>query len=257
VQFGLCTISNRDESAGTVVERAAEAGYDGVEIWGKDPHIGDGSPERCEAIRSDAADHTLTVGVYGSYLRPGTERFDDERDHELAVARRLGADVIRVWAGDDDYEERTEAQWEAAVADLRELVDAAADEGLAVTVEHHRGTLTSSAEGARRLIEAVDHENCGLNWQPSFQQAADEVLAEARDLAPLSNNLHVQAVPEPDIADRCLLADAHFDLPAILAVFDDAGFDGWVDVEFVTSDVDYETAIAGDLEYLRSIRDEL
>ena len=211
MQFGLCTISNRDESAGTVVERAAEAGYDGVEIWGKDPHIGDGSPERCEAIRSDAADHTLTVGVYGSYLRPGTERFDDERDHELAVARRLGADVIRVWAGDDDYEERTEAQWEAAVADLRELVDAAADEG----------------------------------------------LAEARDLAPLSNNLHVQAVPEPDIADRCLLADAHFDLPAILAAFDDAGFDGWVDVEFVTSDADYETVIAGDLEYLRSIRDEL
>lgn len=239
-----------------MIERAATAGYDGVEVWGQESHVGDGSAERCESIRSHAADCGVEIGVYGSYLRIGTDEFGERVTHELDVAERLGADVIRVWAGNTDYEDRSSDEWDAAVEDLGELTASAAERGVAVTVEKHGGSLTNSAAGARRLIEAVDGDACGLNWQPSFSQSADEILAEARDLAPLSNNLHVQAVPRPGTAERCPLDEAHFDLPEILSAFERDGFDGWIDVEFVTDSLPYEAAIGRDLEYLRSILDE-
>lgn len=253
MNLGLCTISNKEASVESVIERAAAAGYRGVEIWGKEPHVGDGSVERCESIQSHAAARDVPVAVYGSYLRIGTDEFDERLTHELDIAEHLDAESIRVWAGTTDYEDRKPEEWEAAVADLRELTSAAADRGIAVTVEKHSGSLTNSTTGARRLIEAVDDEKCGLNWQPSFSQSAADVLADARSLAPLSNNVHVQAVPRPGTADRCLLAEAHFDVPAILSVFEEDGFDGWINVEFVTSTIDYETAITRDAEYLRSI----
>jgi len=253
VNLGLCTISNKEANVEQVIERAAEAGYDGVEIWGKEPHVGEGSPERCVEVRDHAADNDVEVGVYGSYLRVGTEEFDEMLNHEVDVAAELGADTIRVWAGNSDYENRTSEEWEAAIADLRELTDVAADRGLAVTVEKHHGSLTNSARGVRNLIEAVDRAECGLNWQPSFSQSSADVLADATKLASLSNNLHVQAVPEPGTVDRCFLRDAYFDLDEILTHFQDIGFDGWVNVEFVTAYVDYETAIATDHSFLESI----
>lgn len=251
MDVGLCTISNKAASAEDVIEHAGAAGYDGIELWGKD-HAGDGSPGRCERIRAAAGEAGVEVPVFGSYLRAGAAGFDDELGRELDVAERLGADLIRVWAGTTDYEEREEGDVERAVADLRTVAERAADRGLAVTVEKHGGSLTNAREGARRLIEAVGHEACGLNWQPLFHLPADELEAEAAALADLVNNVHLQAVPEPDTWDRCPLSEAYFDVPALVSTLRGA-FEGYFEVEFVTDDRPYREAIERDLAYLRGI----
>jgi sugar phosphate isomerase/epimerase len=120
-----------------------------------------------------------------------------------------------------------------------------------VTVERHAGTLTNAREGARRLIEAIDGP-CGVNWQPPFGTDADGIVADARRLAPLTNNVHLQAVPSRDARDRCPLAEAYFDVPACVDALREGGFDGVLEVEFVADDVPYTEAIARDLDYLRS-----
>lgn len=252
MRFGLCTISNKEASVETVLAQAAAVGYDGVEVWGRD-HVGDGSEETCRTIRREADRRGLDVAVYGSYLRPGAESFTDERDHELAVTERLGADRIRVWAGDQEYGDRDPEYWDRVVADLRELTVLAADRGVEVTVEKHDGTLTNEREGARRLIEAVDDPNCRLNYQPLFGMSPDAIVEEAHELAPLSNNVHVQAVPERGGWPRCALEDAFYDVEAVLAAFQSADFDGYVTVEFVPDGVPYEQAIAADLDYLQAV----
>lgn len=252
METGLCTISNMDAPVEEVLAVAAETGYDCVEVWGRD-HVGDGSAETCERIADRAADLGLEVAVYGSYLAPGTDGFAAAVESELAVAERLGADLIRVWPGESEYGECSADEWDAAVADLSAVAERAAARGVGVTVEKHKGRLTDAGEGARRLIEDVDHPNCGLNWQPLFGIPAADLLAEAETLAPLSNNVHIQAKPAPDATDRCLLADAYFDVGAILERFDAAGFDGAVEVEFVTPDLDYETAVRRDYEFLRTV----
>lgn len=251
MNLGLCTIAAQESPVEAVIATAGDAGYDGVEIWGKD-HVGDGAEDTCREIRGIADRHEVAIAVYGSYLRPGTDAYEDDVEHELDVAERLGAPLLRVWAGDEEYQDCSPSHWDDVVADLTDLAGRAADRGIGVTVEKHAGTVTNREEGARRLIRAVDRENCGLNWQPLFGVPADELLAEARALAPLSNNVHVQAVPSVDShsQDRCPLSEAYFDVPAMLEAFEDAGFEGYVEVEFVTDDLPFAEAASRDRRYL-------
>lgn len=251
MKLGLCTISNKEWPVGDVVELAGEVGYDGVEIWGRD-HVGDGTTATCRQIHDVAAACNVEIPVYGSYLRPGSDSFADELDEEVRIAADLGAEFVRVWPGSVSYGEHSDDHWEDAVADLSATAEAAAERGLSVTVEKHANTLTETAEGATRLVEEVDEPNCGLNWQPSFQLDADAVLADAEACAPHANNVHIQAPSEPG-GSRCLLSAAHFDVPAVFGTLSDAGFDGYVEVEFVTEDAPYREAVRADRDYLQSV----
>lgn len=252
MRFGLCTISNKHVDVMTVLEHAAVAGYDGVEVWGQD-HIGDGSRETCVDIQKTATDLDLDIPVYGSYLRLGTEHFADDLEHEVAVADRLDADLIRVWAGSQEYDDHDKTHWNQTVSDLHDLVNVAADRSIEVTVEKHANSLTNVCEGARRLIDDIDDPACGLNYQPMFSLSPKEIRSEANELAALSNHVHLQAVPEQESSSRCALSNAFFDVSAILDTVIEAGFDGYVNVEFVRDDVPYAMAIADDLAYLRSL----
>ncbi len=254
MQIGLCSIADGESAIEDVIDTAASVGCRAIEIWGRD-HVGDGSPATCRDIRDAATARSLNIAVYGSYLRPGTPEYETEVESALQTADRLGASMIRVWAGTQEYQDRTDEHWDQVVADLIDLTDRAAAYNLEVTIEKHEGTLTNDGDGARRLIEAVDRDTCRLNWQPLFGLPADEILAEAHDLAPLSNNVHVQAVPEAGLTweHRCLLEDAHFDLPAVLEAFDAAGFDGCIEIEFVTDEMEFETALRRDVAYLESL----
>lgn len=252
MKFGICTLSNAEAAVESVLETAAATGYGGVEVWGRD-HVGNGSPENCRAIRERTADLGLDIPVYGSYLRAGTPSFDDDLERELEIADRLGADLIRVWAGNQAFANHDQNHWESVTADLTETTERAAEHGLAVTVEKHADTLTDELTGARHLIEAIDDENCGLNWQPDFDTPAGKLAVESKVLAPLSNNVHVQAVAERGTRDRCPLAEAYFDLERLLKPFETGSFDGYVNVEFVDPNTPYDEAVANDLAYLRSI----
>ena len=254
MKFGLCTIASKDDSVEDVLSVAAASGYDGVEIWGRD-HVGDRSSGRLASIRETAADRNLDIPVYGSYLRPGTPDYEERAETELDVASELDASLIRVWAGEQEYEEFTQEHWNGVVEDLRDLSNRAAERGLEVTVERHAGTLTNARDGARLLVEAVDRENVRLNWQPRFDLPAEEILASARELAPLSNNVHLQGAPGPGDPwpDQAPLDEAYFDVHTVLEAFENAGFDGYVEIEFVTDETEFETAARRDREYLATV----
>lgn len=252
MNVGLCTISAKERPVEEIVDLASAVGYDGVEVWGRD-HVGDGSEATCDRIATVAAENGIEIAAYGSYLRCGTESFDDDLERELAIADRLGTGTIRVWAGTQEYGDHDDEHWERVVGDLRHVTDRAADRGLAVTVEKHDDTLTDTLEGAKTLIEAVDDERCGLNYQPGFSIPPDELEREAESLAPLSNQLHLQTTRERTGRDRAPLAESYYDLGAILDPFLERGFDGYANVEFVTDERPYREAIEADLATVRSI----
>jgi sugar phosphate isomerase/epimerase len=252
MQVGVCTISAKSRPVESIIEYCGDLGVDGVEVWGE-AHVGDGSAERCREIATAAADSGVAVPVYGSYLRPGGESFDAEFERELAIADRLGADLVRVWAGEQEYEDCDPEHWDRVVADLDRLGTAARERELAVTVERHAGTVTNATAGARKLIERVDSPAVGLNWQPLFAHDGATVVADARELAALANNVHLQAVPAPGGSDRCALAESYFDVATVIGAFDDAGLDGFLEVEFVTGAAPYEAALAADVAFLRAL----
>lgn len=252
MRVSLCTISNKETAVEEVVALAGEVGYDGVEVWGDD-HVGDGGEAACRRITDAAADAGVTVPVYSSYLRAGTDGFAADLPHEVTVADRLGADLIRVWAGDEEYGDHDPAHFDRVAADLREVAERAADVGVGVTVEKHPGTLTNTLNGAREVLDAVDRSNCGLNYQPGFSVPADTIAREVEALGPRTNHCHLQAVRERGSTHRCPLSEAFYDVEGVVDGLRSAGFDGYASVEFVTEERPYREAVADDLEYLRSL----
>lgn len=252
ISVGLCTISAQQQPVEDVIALASTVGYDGVEIWGRD-HVGDGSPATCTRIVEAANDHDIEIASYGSYLRCGSDTFDNELEHELTVADRLGTDIVRVWAGSQEYGDHDPDHWDRVVADLERVTERAGDYGLAITVEKHNNTLTHTLEGAQNLIEAIDDERCRLNYQPGFSIPARELETEARALAPLSNQLHLQTTRERTASDRAPLSESYYDLDAVLEPFLERDFEGYANVEFVTDERPYREAIEADLACIRSL----
>lgn len=257
MELGLCTISNKDATVDEIIPQAAAAGYDGIEVWGRN-HVDGSSESACRRIRNAAADHDLAVLTYGSYLRAGTDTFTENLQHEVNVADRLDVDRFRVWAGDFEYGDHTQQHWQQTVDDLRTLTTIASERGFEVTVEKHPGSLTNEAEGASRLISAVDEPACRLNYQPMFSLSAGEIRAEMEQLAPVSNQMHLQAVPRSGAGgdERCPLSEAFYDLEFLVDLFRVHGTpDGSIHVEFVTDELPYEEAVTRDCEYLQSLLD--
>ena len=67
----------------------------------------------------------------------------------------------------------------------------AAEAGIAVGFEYHRGTFTQTRAGAAALLDAVSRENVSCYWQPNPDISLEEQLLEMDALLPRLSNIHV------------------------------------------------------------------
>ena len=256
MKTGLCTIAFRDRQLDTVLDLAAQNGFDGVEIWGKPDHI----PEiydssHNERVAGAARTRGLEVSQFGSYANPTSDRFQAEMVDSLRIARDLGTDKIRVWAGDTGSAEADSQQWETAISGFRIFSDRASDAGFILVIEMHSNRLTDSAEGCLRLLEEVGRSNLRLNFQPMFDHNNSRVMEEVGKVAPYVTTVHAQNVVQVGETCRGLISEGVVDYPAAIEELRKAGFDGYVEVEFVRED-DPEEALKADAKFLKSLVDK-
>ena len=256
MKTGLCTIAFRDLSFEAVLDLAVKAGFDGVEPWGRPGHMPDVyDPDYTRRAAAAVRERGLEVSQFGSYANPASEAFEQEMEDALKIAQDFGTDKIRVWAGGSGSADADEAQWEAAISGFRRFADRAGDLGLTLVVEMHNGRLSDTAEGSLRLLEGVDRPNFRLNFQPMFTHTPERVLEEVRKIAPYVTTVHAQNYAEKGRNRRNLVAEGMFDFRAILAILKEAGFDGYLEVEFVREE-DPEEALMADAKFLRSLCEE-
>jgi sugar phosphate isomerase/epimerase len=253
MKTALCTIAFKQKPIEAVLEMAGCAGFDGVEPWGRPPHVPhpyDGDPMRriAEAVRSRG----LTVSQYGSYANPLSDDFKQAMADALRAASDLRTDMIRVWAGRCGSKAAPEADWKAAIEGLRLFSDRAADQGVRLVLEMHNGYLSDCAAGSLRLVEEVDRANFRLNYQPNFTHDAARVLAEAAKAAPFVLAVHAQNYMNPGSNTRALVSEGFVDYPAVVRLLKDTGFDGYLEVEFVREEAP-EQALHADAAALRSL----
>ena len=85
----------------------------------------------------------------------------------LEWAAELKARSVRIWPGWVAAPEAEPEHWARAARHLRWCADAAADLGVMVAIEMHHGSLTESADGANRLLDAIDQPAVGLILDPA------------------------------------------------------------------------------------------
>ena len=235
LRSGLVSITFRQLSPEQIVELVAKAGLEAIE-WGGDVHVPHGDLDRAAAVGRMTRDAGLAVASYGSYYRVGDQEpvaFDDV----LQTAVELGAPLTRVWAGDKGSAEADDEYRGRIVAESRRIANLALSDGLFIAYEAHANSLTDTSASARRLLEAVDHENVKTYWQATVGMTSQRCLEGLRAVAPWLANVHAFTwAGRGESLERRALAEGEDPWRAYLAEAAAAEGDRFVMLEFVRDD---------------------
>lgn len=234
IRSGLVSVTFRHLAPHEIVALVAQAGLEAIE-WGGDVHVPHDDVAQAQLVRQMTADAGLTVAAYGSYYRVGHD--DVPFTAVLDSAVTLGAPTIRVWAGKIGSAQADAAYWARVIEDSRSIGDLAQQAGITVAYEYHGNTLTDSSASALRLLEAVDHPNVKIYWQPSEAASPDENLAGLNAILPWLVNVHVFSWRDVDGQhERMPLAAQAGDWAQYLSPITATGRDHYAMLEFVKDD---------------------
>ncbi|MGI6265413.1 MAG: sugar phosphate isomerase/epimerase family protein [Acutalibacteraceae bacterium] len=189
--IGLTSITFRQLTVEQIVDLCKKSEVDGIE-WGGDVHVKPGDEELAKRVGELTRAAGLRVLSYGSYLHvDGPEHIAEDFAPVLRSALALGAPVIRVWPGGREPDKADEAYYDRNAQALRIIGEMAAEKGIVVATEYHRGTLTQNADSALKLMRKIDLPNVKTYWQPNPDISPEENAREAAAVRPYLANVHV------------------------------------------------------------------
>lgn len=185
IRPGLVSVTLRRLHPDRVVALAAQAGLTAVE-WGGDIHVPHGDLAAASQVASLTARAGLSVSAYGSYYRLG---HSEDATAVVATAARLGAPVIRVWAGTQGSASADAAYRAAVVDDALRMSEL----GIPLVLEYHRNTLTDTRASTASLMAALRDAGVRCLWQPQPERPVAENTDDLREILPDLADLHVFA----------------------------------------------------------------
>ena len=243
------------------LRKAAELGYEAVELGGKRPHLSVldfPHDETLEPLRQLAETLGVEIATIAGYTDFTSGRGSPEVPfiemqvayvRELArMAKALGAKIVRVFSGYETSPAHYQADWDRTVKALQESAAAAADYGVVLGLQNHHD-LGISVEGYEELLDDVGHDNLKAMFDPwSIALQGVELRQAARRLAPrmvqttLADYVRIPRFAyqpplvnytrlEPAAVRAVPLGDGFLDLPAFFAGLKEGGFAGYVAYE--------------------------
>lgn len=261
MRAGIATIALRRYDVFHALDLAAEAGFEGVELWGKPPHTPEEFDEdHLKRIRDRARSNGLVVHMFGSYARPGLPDFEQKSEDAVRAARVLGARRIRVWAGSKEPAEADDEMWEMVCGSLREFALKAESEGITLAAETHSGTLAATPGGCLRLLEQVGAPNLKLNFQvvdprnPDLDRTVELIGDHVVNVH--AQNYRPSAIDKDKMEISCI-SEGVIDYERLAELLSRRGFTGFIEVEFlkgehVSEEIMLES-LSRDAAFLRKI----
>lgn len=149
---------------------AKEIGYDGVELWGREPHLSESTtPQRAREIRKLLDYYQLEVPAIGSYVGEFSTISDNEcykamesLERFLNLMEILGCDLIRVNCGGPNAFLAQEYHYKKALYWMEKCSELAKQYNKKIAMEIHNGSLIETVEAADRFIKTLDKDNVGF-----------------------------------------------------------------------------------------------
>lgn len=173
---GICSVSFRQLSVDEIIRISKAAGLDCIE-WGGDIHVPVGDIATAHRVAALTAEAGLCIHSYGSYYRCSE---DEDFTPISETAHALGADIIRIWAGNKNSDLYSDSEFSRLVETVRAAADVAARYNQTLAFEHHHGTYCNTPESTLRLLREVGKSNVKTYWQPAYWQAADSLDIDLR-----------------------------------------------------------------------------
>jgi sugar phosphate isomerase/epimerase len=232
-RFSISQVSTLAASFADDVRAYAEAGVDGIGVW--EIKLDDDSLEEFRASGLGSASAVPAVpSVHPLPLLPGPDVVRERVDallRSLEVLAPYEPAAIVCFTGPGDRE--------TAVRGVREVAREAERLGLRLAVEPFQlqgiesWSILNTLGDAAEFVDEVGSDAVGIQFDVWHLWNSKDVLDEIPRHAHLIAGVHVSDWREPTRgwADRVLPGDGAADLPAILGVLDDVGWDGFYDLE--------------------------
>ena len=186
---GLVSISFRSLTPEDILQNMVKAELFAVE-WGSDVHAPAEDIPRLRKIAALQKQYGITCCSYGTYFKFGQNDVA-ELEQYFAAAKILGADILRLWCGTRSYLDYTASEKAELFAQCRKAAAMAEAHGMTLCMECHPKTFTDELQGALELMDAVNHPNFRMYWQPNQHKPEAEKVAYATAIAPYTTHLHV------------------------------------------------------------------
>jgi D-psicose/D-tagatose/L-ribulose 3-epimerase len=235
----------RDENVGPLAAKAAEHGFDVLEICIEDPAL-----VTVDAIRSAASDAGVDISVCGAF---GPDR---DVSHEDPEVRRGAGDYLRTCidlaaaVGSDNVsgpmysatgkarllsDDERKQQWEWAVEGIGAAADYAAEHGVGLAIEplnRYETDLVNTNEQGVRLCQDVGRDNVGLLIDTFHMNIEEKDIGSAiRAAGGFVRNFHACE------NDRGTPGSGHVEWDAVKAALSDIDYDGLVVIESFTPEI--------------------
>lgn len=188
-QLGLVSISFREHTPKEIIAEVQKTPLTCIE-WGSDIHAPCRDLEQVKEIVRMQQDSGISCSSYGTYHRVGVHKPDDVVQY-IEPAKLLGTNTIRLWCGNRHPGDYAAIELNGIYDECRYLAEIAKENDVVFCVECHDWTLTESKESSLALMEAIDHPNFKMYWQPNQWVSEEENLVFAKLVSPYTENIHV------------------------------------------------------------------
>lgn len=224
-KLGLCSVTFRKMSAAKVVEIAKKAGVSYIE-WGGDIHVT--NTEEARIVKSICDNEGIKICSYGSYYRVGCA--DKSKWEEICqIANAMNASSVRVWLGDKDSEQTTQAEYNRILEDLKSICSVAQKYNLSVCPECHDNTYNNNTDAFLKIKNELKADNFKTYFQSRYFRFDYDIDRIERTFE-FIENVHVSY--------RDLVKEQRFKrkdklyLDKLLKKLSEMNFDGVILVEF-------------------------
>jgi len=188
---GLTSVTFRNLDYSEIIKLVKKNNLHGIE-WGGDIHCPPGDIKRAKEIRECCNKENLRIFSYGSYIYAGKLQ-DPESDFKdvLDTAISLGADIIRIWAGNKSPAHSSDEDIKKVISQTISVCDMAKPYNIIIAFEYHRNTLTENAASALKLLKEINRTNFALYWQPNPDISFQENKHELEILCPFVISVHL------------------------------------------------------------------
>ena len=266
--------------------KAAELGYEAVELMGKRPHLSvlDVDQQQADEIRRAAEAAGVQIATVAGYTSFTLGRDTEIPSVEIQIAyvrslarlaQRLGARVVRIFTGYLNEPDAYARDWDLCVRAVRECADVAAECGVVLGLQNHHDVGVGT-DAYVEFLDDVAHENCRAMfdpWAPALH--GEDLRAAARRLGPrmvqttladyvrlprytyLPGLVNYQRLD--DMVRAVPLGEGFLDLEGFFAGLREGGFDGLVAYEMCSplrgggGLENLDRAAAASLETIRSL----
>lgn len=162
--IGLTSVTFRKLTCEEIIRLAQESRAECIE-WGDDVHVTD--EKTAQEARRGCEQAGIQTRSYGSYYKIGSGQLDAfQKLCEITLA--LGAQIIRVWLGEQGSGETSPEALTGLVEEGMLLSGIAAEYGLTVASEFHRNTYNDTRETCLAYLKQCGMENLKTYWQPMY-----------------------------------------------------------------------------------------